>query len=660
MSLRISIAKILIVYLSLLISYILLFPLIDPKYYFISLGSLLIALFLEIKNLLLPRWLINPLGVLIIIHLFIGLELTNFLERALQTVLLLINLKLLEKKQLRDYFQIFLLETLLLGGVSFHHTSLWFFFVFLLQIIYIAFAMFIYFYMEEGEVREINLSELKSGIVIFGLLLFFSFLFSVIFFLTLPRIKNPFFSVAEAKAKGVTGFTETIKLGALSDIQENTAPAFRVTFQGGKVFDPEALYFRVIVYDTFDGRSWSRREYELYPWHKSFPLREKGIWGTVYLSTYMEGYLPSLYGLLRVREILEIERYADFLLRTVKFYQDIYKYEIFLKEKIDFELEEELSEKKKHFYLKVPKLSLDVFELAKRLKGATEEETVKNIIQFFQKEGFQYTTRNLPLGKDSLERFLFHLKRGNCEYFASATALLLRLNGIPARVVGGYRGAIYQARGNYYLVPQNFAHAWVEAWIKGSWRVIDTTPPAYFRQLRKDKGLFYQMRLFIDTINFYYLRFIVDYDFTKQRKFFDFMKKVLTFEIGKNFEKKSFEFREFFHLTQKVINLKLLVFLLFIAFLIILLFLKAKSVFWEKRERLILKKFLKILEKRGYKRKESEGLFELVHKIKEPNLKAKSLEFVKIYSEYYYKEKKFDKIGLNRLYRCLMDIQRLN
>ncbi|MFN4197145.1 MAG: transglutaminaseTgpA domain-containing protein [Caldimicrobium sp.] len=658
MRLQVTSAKILLVYLSLVIPYILLYSLVPTKYYIPSLSLFLIALLLEHKSRFLPRWLINIAGVLIIIHLFISLELANILENTLQTVLLLINLKLLEKKRLRDYFQIFLLEILLLGGVSFYHTSLWFFIVFILQILYLSYAMFIYFYIEEGEVRELYFSELKSGIVIFSLLLFFSFLLSVIFFLTLPRVKNPFFSVTDSKAKGVTGFTESIRLGALSEIQENTDPAFRITFPAGKVFDPEALYFRVIVYDTFDGSSWSRREYELYPWHKPRPAREKGIWGTIYLSTYLEGYLPALYGSIKVREISEIDRYVDFVLKASKFYQDIYRYEIYVQEKISLEIKEELSDQKKHFYLKIPKLSPAMLELAASLKGINEEETVRNIIQFFQKGGFQYSTKNLPLGRDSLEKFLFTLKRGNCEYFASATALLLRLNGIPARVVGGYKGAVYQSRGNYYLVFQNFAHAWVEAWIKGSWKVIDTTPPTFLSYLQKYKGPFYQLKLLLDTINFYYMRFIVDYDLTQQKKFFDVIKKVFTFQIRENFETKPFEFRNLFNFTH-IRNLKVVFALLVLALLIILFFLKVKNIFLVKKEKKFLKKFLKILEKRGYKRKESEGLFELVHNIKEPDLREKSLEFVKIYSEYYYKEKKFDKVGLNRLYKCLMDIQRL-
>ncbi|MFN4132467.1 MAG: hypothetical protein ACK4GE_05250, partial [Caldimicrobium sp.] len=63
---------------------------------------------------------------------------------------------------------------------------------------------------------------------------------------------------------------------------------------------------------------------------------------------------------------------------------------------------------------------------------------------------------------------------------------------------------------------------------------------------------------------------------------------------------------------------------------------------------------------RGYPRRDSEGIFELIEKIKDPFLKEKSLEFAKIYSEYYYRDEGFDKEGLQRLEKCLKDIQRLN
>jgi len=81
--------------------------------------------------------------------------------------------------------------------------------------------------------------------------------------------------------------------------------------------------------------------------------------------------------------------------------------------------------------------------------------------------------------KDPVLQFLFDQRRGHCEYFASAMALLSRSLGIPARVVAGYRVTERNELGDYYIVRERNAHAWVEAWVPGEgWRTYDPTPPA--------------------------------------------------------------------------------------------------------------------------------------------------------------------------------------
>ncbi|MCS7083404.1 MAG: transglutaminase domain-containing protein, partial [Aquificaceae bacterium] len=75
-----------------------------------------------------------------------------------------------------------------------------------------------------------------------------------------------------------------------------------------------------------------------------------------------------------------------------------------------------------------------------------------------------------------------------CEYYASATALLLRLMGVPARVVGGFKGALYNPYGKYHVVTNSMAHVWVEAYVKGEWIRVDTTPsysPEAIREISK-------------------------------------------------------------------------------------------------------------------------------------------------------------------------------
>ncbi len=79
---------------------------------------------------------------------------------------------------------------------------------------------------------------------------------------------------------------------------------------------------------------------------------------------------------------------------------------------------------------------------------------------------------------DPLLEFLLRDRHGHCEYFASAMALLSRALGVPARVVGGYRVLERNDVGDYYIVRERDAHAWVEAWLPGKgWLSYDPTPP---------------------------------------------------------------------------------------------------------------------------------------------------------------------------------------
>ncbi|HWO10485.1 MAG TPA: transglutaminaseTgpA domain-containing protein, partial [Polyangiaceae bacterium] len=81
-----------------------------------------------------------------------------------------------------------------------------------------------------------------------------------------------------------------------------------------------------------------------------------------------------------------------------------------------------------------------------------------------------------PLDSDPVLDFLLRDRRGHCEYFASALALLARAAGIPARVVMGYRVSERSPFG-YYVVRERNAHAWVEAWLEGEgWTTRDATP----------------------------------------------------------------------------------------------------------------------------------------------------------------------------------------
>jgi transglutaminase-like putative cysteine protease len=84
-----------------------------------------------------------------------------------------------------------------------------------------------------------------------------------------------------------------------------------------------------------------------------------------------------------------------------------------------------------------------------------------------------------PNNRDPLENFLFHEKRGHCELYATAGALLARAIGIPSRIAYGWAGGTYLEAQNLFVFRAYEAHAWAEVWLEPyGWVVLDPTPPA--------------------------------------------------------------------------------------------------------------------------------------------------------------------------------------
>ena len=128
----------------------------------------------------------------------------------------------------------------------------------------------------------------------------------------------------------------------------------------------------------------------------------------------------------------------------------------------------------------IPALNQIIEEL--QLKQQSQRQVLHTLSAFFQDQHkFSYSswqdlegvrgTNSTPLA-----RFLLRTRRGHCEYFATATVLLLRQLHIPARYAVGY--AVHEASGKQYVVRQRDAHAWCLVWNPTSktWQDFDTTP----------------------------------------------------------------------------------------------------------------------------------------------------------------------------------------
>jgi protein-glutamine gamma-glutamyltransferase len=116
-----------------------------------------------------------------------------------------------------------------------------------------------------------------------------------------------------------------------------------------------------------------------------------------------------------------------------------------------------------------------------KLSGLSTNEIIKRVAQFFQ-ERFVYSTwltqpNQAGGNQTAVGDFLLHTHQGHCEYFATATVLLLRELGIPARYAVGY--LVHEGANGKYVVRERDAHAWCLVWRDGTWRDFDTTPAVW-------------------------------------------------------------------------------------------------------------------------------------------------------------------------------------
>lgn len=118
------------------------------------------------------------------------------------------------------------------------------------------------------------------------------------------------------------------------------------------------------------------------------------------------------------------------------------------------------------------------------LSGLPPEEAVGRIRTFFA-SNFTYTRK---AGLVPMRVFLERDRRGHCEYFATATVLLLRAAGIPARYHTGFALVEFDAKSRQWKVRGTHGHAWATAWLDGRWQVVDTTPPDWLGHDSTDTG----------------------------------------------------------------------------------------------------------------------------------------------------------------------------
>jgi hypothetical protein len=118
------------------------------------------------------------------------------------------------------------------------------------------------------------------------------------------------------------------------------------------------------------------------------------------------------------------------------------------------------------------------------VRAADPRDSIKAVERYFGTSfaySLQLTQREARRGR-SIADFLVRDRKGHCEYFATATVLLLRQAGIPARYAVGYSAQEFSVLERAFVVRHRHAHAWVLALVDGRWTTVDTTPANWAEQ----------------------------------------------------------------------------------------------------------------------------------------------------------------------------------
>jgi transglutaminase-like putative cysteine protease len=322
---------------------------------------------------------------------------------------------------------------------------------------------------------SIDFKHIKPQLQTAGRLLLMAIPVTLALFIFFPRLSTPLWGLPEYALDGKSGLSDRMTPGRIQQMFLDDSPAFRASFNGAPPPQGE-LYWRGPVLWNFDGNTWTQGNMEHAERHQIPPPREAKWWYEVQLEPHEQHWLFALDYPTRWPRGSFVTH--DHQLVTREPVTSLTRYEISTAP--DFkDLPNELPFHSQYRALRLPKernSRTTEMMLDWRAEYQDDQELVQKTLNYFREQEFFYSLEAPPLGINGVDEFLFDLRVGYCEYYASAFVVMMRAADIPARVVTGYLGGEYNSVGNYLLVRQSDAHAWAEVWLEGQgWTRVDPT-----------------------------------------------------------------------------------------------------------------------------------------------------------------------------------------
>jgi hypothetical protein len=498
-----------------LLGYVPLFPYLEvlPRLFFPA--ALASGLLSDKRGLRVPPWISTLVSLLFFVYYLARFTRDNFVEPAVNLLVILLAVRLFSEKSDRNYLQIFALALFCFTSSSLFNLSPVFLVYLFLILVLIAVSLVILTFHSASSQPLVSPTGLKKILSVALMMPTAALPLMLVLFFILPRTQFPLWDFLTVGGGKVTGFSEKVEPGTAASVGEVKNVVFRVRCDKLPVEKP---YWRGIVLNSFEGNAWVRRG--LPPGEEVLSVKGQTIRQTIFPEP---GRIPWLMALNIPRYISGVRhgRENDLTFASQGGGLGRIRYEAVsaLGDVIETRRAPD-----REFYLKVPgTLSRRLVDLGMNIaaKGKSDGEKISLLENYYSGLGLTYATTNLPVGDHPLDDFLFVSKRGHCEFFASSFAALLRVAGLPARLVGGYYGGLYNEIGSYYVVSEEMAHVWVEAYVDGKgWVTIDPSRWAVnfpAATAAAPRGL----RMAFDAFSYYWNLTVINYDLERQLRLVD-------------------------------------------------------------------------------------------------------------------------------------------
>ncbi|WP_019674229.1 transglutaminaseTgpA domain-containing protein [Arsukibacterium perlucidum] len=405
---------------------------------------------------------INIIAALILLLLLISIRQSGVFHFMLQILLLSAASRLVLIRQRHDSHQLLWVLYFLLACCFIFYQSI------LISLVILALLLFTlncHYQLYASKQYRLQLQQLVKAILL-------TVPIWISLFLLFPRLE-PLWRIPTAEA-AITGLADSLDPGSIENLVQSDKLAFRAIFSDS-LPPRQQLYWRAKVYEDFDGRSWTvNQRFDRRQAVNRQPDSNNSEQAVSYQIIAEVSNQRSLFALgVPVQYANTVRPAAAYLVEARRPVSQRLSYQLVSELQAvpeDVAMEQRLN-------IRTVNANPETRVLASQLaaNSSSTAELIEQISALFRQQPFYYSLNPPRLGENSIDAFLFDSRTGFCSHYASATAVLLREAGVPARVVGGYQGGVWHEEQQYLEVRQREAHAWVEYFDNGGWQRFDPT-----------------------------------------------------------------------------------------------------------------------------------------------------------------------------------------